>query len=55
MLDEILVKRKRNINVLKKKRGKKVWTDKVSQYWELEELDQDEDVIEWLKPIKCER
>ena len=40
---------------IKKKRGKKVWIDKVSQYWELEELDVDKDIIEWLKPIRCER
>ena len=40
---------------IKKKKGKKVWIDKIIQYWELDQLDQDEDVIEWLKPIKCER
>ena len=40
---------------IKKKKGKKVWIDKVAQYWDLDQLDQDEDVIEWLKPIKCER
>ena len=40
---------------IKKKKGKKVWIDKIIQYWELDQLDQDEDIIEWLKPIKCER
>ena len=40
---------------IKKKQGKKIWIDKIIQYWELNELDQDEDIIEWLKPIKCER
>ena len=40
---------------IKKKKGKKVWIDKIIQYWDLDQLDLDEDVIEWLKPIKCER
>jgi len=40
---------------IKKKKGKKVWVDKVRDHFDFYELDKDEDVIKWLKPIKCER
>ena len=40
---------------IKKKKGKKVWIDKVRDHFDFHELDLDKDVIEWLKPIKCER
>ena len=40
---------------IKKKKGKKVWIDKVRDHFDFYELDLDKDVIEWLKPIKCER
>ena len=33
----------------------KVWIDKVRDHFDFHELDLDKDVIEWLKPIKCER
>ena len=40
---------------IKKKNGKRIWIDKIVQYWELHELDYDPEVKEWLKPIRCER
>ena len=40
---------------MKKKNGKKVWIDKIKDYWELNALDDDPEVREWLKPIRCER
>ena len=40
---------------IKKKKGKKVWIDRVRDHFDFHELDLDKDVIEWLKPIKCER
>ena len=40
---------------IKKKNGKRIWIDKNVQYWELHELDDDPEVKEWLKPIRCER
>ena len=40
---------------IKKKKGKKVWVDKVRDHFDFHELDKDKDIIEWLKPIKCER
>lgn len=41
---------------IKRMRGKPVWVDKIhddKKY--LESLDKDEEVDEWLKPVKCER
>ena len=38
--------------------GERIWVDKVkihSQYELLNSLDKDDDVLEWLKPIRCER
>ena len=38
--------------------GKRIWVDKVKIYTDYEllnSLDKDEEVIEWLKPIRCER
>ena len=43
-----------NLHV-KKKNGQKVWVDKIKDYWELNTLDDDPEVREWLKPIRCER
>ena len=40
---------------IKKKNGERVWIDKNTQYWSLHELDDDSEVKEWLKPIRCER
>ena len=40
---------------IKKKNGKRIWIDKNVQFWELHELDDDPEVKEWLKPIRCER
>ncbi len=38
---------------IKFKRGKRVWIDPTRQSnYEISQLDEDEDVIEWLKPIK---
>jgi len=40
----------------KKKDGKDIWIDKIRcNQGDLLELDRDEDIEEWLKPIKCER
>ena len=40
----------------KKKCGKDIWIDKIRcNKEELLELDRDEDIEEWLKPIKCGR
>jgi len=36
--------------------GKRVWVDRIRcDKSELLQLDQDEEVSEWLKPVKCER
>ena len=41
---------------VKKKDGEKVWIDKIhATRSELLELDEDEQINEWLQPIKCER
>ena len=41
---------------IKKKNNKKAWVDHVRDNREkLLELDMDDDIEEWLKPIKCER
>ena len=40
---------------IKKKNKKKIWIDKIVQYWSLNELNEDPEVKEWLKPIRCER
>ena len=40
---------------IKKKIGKKVWIDKIRECHILHQLDEDPEVLEWLKPIKCER
>ena len=39
---------------IKKKKGKRVWVDKVRDHFDFHELDKDKDIIEWLKPIRCE-
>tara|TARA_B110000285_G_scaffold27308_1_gene26851 strand:- start:1367 stop:1657 length:291 start_codon:yes stop_codon:yes gene_type:complete len=41
---------------IKKRKGKKVWVDKIldnKKY--IESLDIDEEIIEWLKPVKCSK
>jgi argininosuccinate synthase len=41
---------------IKYKKGEPVWIDKIKcDRNELLELDQDNEIIEWLKPVKCER
>ena len=41
---------------IKHKNGQRVWIDRIlCDKRELLYLDQDEEVIEWLKPVKCER
>ena len=36
--------------------GEKVWVDKIRSSKEyIKSLDKDEEIIEWLKPVKCER
>ena len=41
---------------MKSKNGKKVWIDHVRcDKEELLDLDMDDDVLEWLKPVKCSR
>lgn len=41
---------------IKKKDGKNVWVDHIHDDRSyIMSLDQDEETIEWLKPIKCER
>ena len=38
--------------------GEKVWVDKIKAYTDyklLERLDKDDEVLEWMKPIRCER
>jgi len=41
---------------IKKRNGKKVWTDRISDNRSfIESLDKDEEVEEWLKHVKCER
>ena len=41
---------------IKYKNKQKIWIDKIrcDKYY-LEQLDEDEDIKEWLKPIRCER
>lgn len=41
---------------IKYRKGEPVWIDKIKcDRNELLKLDQDDEIIEWLKPIKCER
>jgi len=40
---------------IKRKKGKELWIDKVRDHFDFHELDEDPEVKEWLKPIKCER
>ena len=41
---------------IKYKNGKRLWIDKIrTDYYELKQLDEDKDIKEWLKPIRCER
>ena len=41
---------------IKKIKGKEVWVDNIRDSKEyINSLDKDEEVIEWLKPVKCER
>ena len=38
------------------KNGEKIWIDPITcNHEEITELDQDDETIEWLKPVKCER
>ena len=40
---------------IKKKDGNKLWVDRVKDFEIFKDLDKDKEVIEWLKPIPCER
>tara|TARA_A100001015_G_scaffold166327_1_gene184874 strand:+ start:1491 stop:1814 length:324 start_codon:yes stop_codon:yes gene_type:complete len=41
---------------IKYKDKQRIWIDKIrTDYYELKQLDEDEDIKEWLKPVKCER
>lgn len=41
---------------IKYKNGKRLWIDKIrTDKYELKQLDEDKDIKEWLKPIRCER
>lgn len=41
---------------IKYKNKQKIWIDKIRcDKYELKQLDEDEDIKEWLKPIRCER
>jgi len=40
---------------IKKINGEKVWIDNVREHHKIHLLDMDDEVKEWLKPIKCER
>lgn len=40
---------------IKKIKGKDIWIDRVREWEKFPLLDKDEEVIEWLKPIRCER
>jgi len=41
---------------IKKHKNKKVWIDPINDHREkLLELDMDDDVEEWLRPVRCER
>ena len=41
---------------IKKKNGKPVWVDRIRDGKEyLSTLDSDDEILEWLKPVKCER
>jgi len=35
--------------------GEKVWVDRINEHLKIHLLDKDEEVEEWLKPVKCER
>jgi len=41
---------------IKYKNGKRLWIDKIrTDKYELKQLDEDNDIKEWLKPVRCER
>ena len=41
---------------IKYKDKQRLWIDKIrTDYYELKQLDEDEDIKEWLKPVRCER
>ena len=41
---------------IKYRNKQKIWIDKIRcDKYELKQLDEDEDIKEWLKPIRCER
>lgn len=41
---------------IKYKDKRRLWIDKIRiDKYELKQLDMDKDIIEWLKPIRCER
>ena len=41
---------------IKYKDKQRLWIDKIrTDYYDLKQLDEDEDIKEWLKPVRCER
>lgn len=41
---------------IKYKDKQRLWIDKIrTDKYELEQLEEDKDIIEWLKPVRCER
>lgn len=40
---------------IKSIKGEKVWIDRISDIKYFHLLDKDSEVIDWLKPVKCER
>jgi len=41
---------------IKYKDKQRLWIDKIrTDKYELTQLDEDKDIIEWLKPVRCER
>ena len=41
---------------IKYKDKQRLWIDKIrTDKYELQQLDEDKDIIEWLKPVRCER
>ena len=44
-----------NLKIKKTHSGERIWIDKIREFYRFNELYRDSDVIEWLKPIRCER
>ena len=41
---------------IKYKDKQRLWIDKIrTDKYELQQLDEDKDIIDWLKPVRCER